>query len=226
MLAALLGDAPAGRCYVRVNGLDTGELDRDLDALAALPIAGIVLPKATPQALAAVTSDAPIIALVETAAGLLAVDEIAAHPRVERLMLGPVDLGAELGLRRREDGLELLFARAQLVVASSAAGIARPIDGVLPLIDDDDALRRETELARDLGMGAKACIHPRQLGVVRDVFTDHAEVAWARGVLEDYERAAREGRGVLRRGAEMIDLAVVERARHILNMNEKGPSLP
>jgi citrate lyase subunit beta/citryl-CoA lyase len=217
MLAELLDGERSGLCYVRVNGLESGELQRDLEALAGLPIAGIVLPKATPAALEVVPADVPVIALVESAAGLRAVDAIAAHGLVERLMLGPVDLAAELGLRRRTDGLELLLARSELVLASRVAGIAAPIDGVLAMIEDTEALRRETTLARDVGMGGKACIHPRQIAVVHAVFHDEQELAWARGVVDAYDAAARVGRGVLRRDDEMIDLAVVERARRVLD---------
>jgi citrate lyase subunit beta/citryl-CoA lyase len=200
---------------VRVNGAETGELQRDLAAVAELAVDGIVLPKATPAALVALPAEVPpVVAIVETAVGLLAAAEIAADERVVALMLGTIDLALDLGLRRRADGLELLHARSALVLASAAAGIGAPLDGVYPRLTDDDGLRAETALIRTLGMGGKACIHPRQLPIVAEVFTDQAEVDWARRVVDAYDRAP--GLGVVEVGGEMVDLPVVERARRIL----------
>jgi citrate lyase beta subunit len=217
-LAPLLQARDAMPTFVRVNGAATADLPHDLAALAGLAVDRIVLPKATPAALAALPDDVPpVIAIIESAAGLLSVVETAADSRVVALMLGPVDLALELGLRRRADGLELLHARSMLVLASAAAGIARPIDGVYPHLADDDGLGTEASLARSLGMGGKACVHPRQLDIVREAFADGVELSWARRIVEAYDAAP--GDGVIGVDGEMVDLPVVERARRILAAN-------
>jgi citrate lyase subunit beta/citryl-CoA lyase len=158
-----------------------------------------------------------VIALVESAQGLRRSYETAARPRVAALMLGAADLGAELGLEPREDGLEIVYARSKLVVDSAAAGLRRPIDVVRFDFRDREGLERETLLARSLGFGAKACVHPDQLDVVNRVFTPSAdEVSWATRVLAAYEDGLREGRGAVALDGELVDLPIVERARGVL----------
>ena len=78
-------------------------------------------------------------------------------------MLGAVDLGLELGLEPRPDGLELLFARSTLVVDSAAAGLRAPFDVVHVDVRDLDGLERDCALGRSLGFRGKACIHPAQV---------------------------------------------------------------
>jgi citrate lyase subunit beta/citryl-CoA lyase len=159
----------------------------------------------------------PVLALVESAAGLRSSFEIASRPRVAALVLGAADLGAELGLEPRTDGLELLHARSTLVVDSAAAGIRPPIDVVFLDTRDADGLERETRLARSLGFGGKACIHPDQVPIVNEVFAPREdELAWAAAVLEAYENGVRQGRGAVSLEGEMIDIAVVERARRLI----------
>lgn len=204
-----------GRVVVRVNALDTEHAAADLALVAAAPqVDAIVVPKAEPATLARATFPTPVIALVESAHGLRGAYEIAGAETVEALMLGPVDLAAELGLRVGADGRELLFARSQLVVDSAAAGLGPPIDGPSLAIGDEARLRAETEAGRALGFGSKTCIHPSQLAPVHAVFapTDE-ELTWAERVL-DGARAARGG--VFELDGEMVDEPVVKRARRIL----------
>jgi citrate lyase beta subunit len=203
---------------VRVNGVDTEFFHEDLAALAALDLDAIVLPKAAPDAVAALgETGAPVVAIVETAAGLRLAYETAASARVAALVLGAADLGAELGLEPRPDGLEIVFARSKVVVDSAAARVRPPFDIVHLDVRDDDGLEAEARLARSLGFRGKACIHPAQVGIVNRVFTPSAEeIDWARGVVAAYEEGIREGRGAVALAGAMIDLPVVERARNVL----------
>jgi citrate lyase beta subunit len=203
---------------VRVNGTETVYFPEDLAAVTELEVEGIVLPKATPDAVAALGSKGPpVIALVETAQGLRLAYETAAEPRVVALMLGAVDLGSELGLQPRSDGIEILYARSKLVVDSAAAGIRPPFDVVHLEVHDVDGLESEALLARSLGFGGKTCIHPAQVAIVNEVFTPSVEqVERAKRVLAAYERGLSEGRGVVTLEGKMVDLPVVEHARRIL----------
>ena len=159
----------------------------------------------------------PIIAIVETASGLQESEDVACAPGVRALLLGAVDLGVQLRLTPRVDGLELPFARSKLVMDSAAAGIAAPIDAVHVQLSDENGLRRECELARSLGFGGKACIHPRQVPVVERAFAPTpAELDRARRVVEAYEAALRDGAGVARVDGEMVDLPVYERALDVI----------
>jgi citrate lyase beta subunit len=218
------GTASRALRTVRVNGLGSEHFTADLEAIRGLPLDGIVLPKASPGAVDALGPEGPpVLALIETATGLRAAFEIASRPRVAALVLGAADLGAELGLEARPDGLELLHARSTLVVDSAAAGIRSPIDVVFLDTRDADGLERETRLARSLGFGGKACIHPAQVPVVNGVFApSEDELAWAESVLDAYENGVREGRGAVSLAGEMVDVAVVERARRLIALSSAG----
>jgi citrate lyase beta subunit len=227
--AALTGrTSVAGRCAVRINALDTPFAGDDLAMASAAGADAIVVPKAHASSLGTLDTAAlpPIIAIVETAAGLQESAEIAAAPGVWALLLGAVDLGVELRLTPRADGLELLFARSKLVIDSAAAQIAPPIDVVHVDVAGDDALRAESELAHSLGFGGKACIHPRQVPIVERAFAPTAdELKRARRVIGAYEAAAARGEGVVRVDGAMVDLPVYERALDIV-AEQLEPGLP
>jgi citrate lyase beta subunit len=220
------GAATRSLVAVRLNGVGTAHWEADLQALSGLELDALVLPKATPKAVAALGADGPpVVAIVDTALGVRHAYETARLPRVAALVLGAVDLGAELGLEARADGQEVLYARSQLVVDSAAAGIRSPFDLVHLDFRDDEGLEAEARLARSLGFRGKACIHPAQVEVVNRVFSPtKEEQERARRVVETYERALADGRGVVALDGEMIDLPVVERARRVLAESERSVS--
>lgn len=201
-----------------MNGPDTRWFDDDVALLRELELDAIVMPKATPGFVAALGTDGPpVIAVVETAAGLRLAYETASAARVVMLVLGAADLGAELGLEPRADELEIIYARSKVVVDSAATGIRAPIDVVHLDTRDRDGLERSARFARSLGFRGKACIHPDHVPVVNSVFAPDAdEVEWAQRVVEAFERGEREGRGAVALEGTMVDLPVVERARRIL----------
>lgn len=207
---------------VRVNGARTDDFAHDLELVGELALDAIVLPKADPESMALLPVDLPaVIAIVETAVGLRLAYETACASQVAALLLGSVDLGAELRLESRADGLELLYARARIVESAAVAGIAPPIDGVHVDVRDRAGLERAARFARSLGFRGKACVHPEQVPVVNDVFTfDPDEVERARAILQTYEEALLEGRGVAVHAGQMIDAAVVQRARRTLREAE------
>ena len=204
---------------VRVNGAGTPWFEDDLAAARELPLEALVLPKATPDAVAALGPDGPpVIAIVETAQGLRLAYETASSPRVAALLLGAADLGAELGWEPRPDGLELVYARSKVVADSAAAGIRGPFDVVHVDTRDDAGLEAAARFARSLGFRGKACIHPAQVPIVNRVFRPDADsVAWAERVVEAAETGGREGRGAVALDGEMIDAPIVDRARKILS---------
>lgn len=209
---------------LRINGADTRWFADDLALVALLGAAldALVLPKATVAALDALpAAGPPVYALVESAGGLREAYEIARHPRVAALMLGTVDLAADLGLEPGDDGTELLPIRSQLVRDSRAAGAPPPVDGVWTRLDDPGGLAHDAARARALGLRGKLCIHPAQLDVVHATFTPSAAArAWAQRVLASYETAAARGEGAAVVDGEMVDVAVVERAQRLLRESE------
>ena len=200
---------------VRVNAPRSQAIEADLECIRGLSIHGIVVPKAHPGELAPVDlGGLPVVAMVEDAEGVRGAFELAQVANVVRLALGGVDLAAELGLTPRADGLQLLHVRSRLVIDSAAAGVAPPIDTPYLRYRDDEGLRAECELARSLGFGAKACIHPAQVERVSRTFApSDDDLEWARSVVAAYEQ---DGRGVTGHDGEMIDAPVVARARALL----------
>ena len=206
---------------VRINGTDTEWFEDDLALVGELELAAVVLPKATPDAVAALGADGPpVIAIVETALGLRLAYETASAPRVAALAIGAVDLGAQLRLEPRPDGLEILHTRSRVVVDSAAAGIRAPFDVVHVDIQDDARLEEQSAFARSLGFRGKSCIHPRQVPIVNRVFMpSEREVAWARDVVEAFEESGGQAVSV---NGEMIDRPAAERARRVLDEAERS----
>jgi len=216
VVAAALADAGDGPArLLRVNAAGTAWHDDDIAFAATLELAGLVLPKASPDALEALGGDGPpVIAIVETALGLTQAFEIASRPRVATLLLGSVDLGSEVGLETRPDGQEILYARSKLTFDSAAAGLQGPIDVVHLDFRDTAGLEEQCRLARALGFRGKACIHPGQIETINRVFSPSAdEIAWARGVVDAFEG---QNEGVLAVNGTMVDKPVVDRARRVL----------
>ena len=207
---------------VRINALDTEWGLGDLAALKSAAVRdlvdAIILPKATPQALADLdTGGIPVIALIETAAGLRRAYEVAAHRSVHALALGSADLGAELDWVPRPDGLELLHARATLVLDSAAAGIRAPFDVVYVDTRNQAGLLAESAMGRTLGLGGKMCIHPSQIPTVNQVFAPTTdEIALAEEIVKEFERALEAGSGVAVVRGRMVDQPVVTLARRTL----------
>ena len=203
---------------VRVNGTETEWFSGDVEAIAAIGLDGIVLPKATPEAAAAAAElGVAVVAIVETAVGLLRAPETAAASPVACLMLGAVDLGLDLRLEPRPDALELLHARSSIVLASAAAGLRPPVDRVWVDIRDAVGLGDDCAFARSLGFRGKACIHPDQVTVVNEGFAPtEGDLGRARAIVAAFEQAEAEGIGAVALDGEMIDLPVVERARELL----------
>ncbi len=199
--------------YVRVNAAGTPWHADDIAAMAALPVAAIVLPKAeSPSAIAQVSKEAgdkPVVALLESARGIAMARQIAACGCVPRLAFGSIDYCADLGAAHLRE--TLLAARSEIVLASRLAALAPPLDGVTTSLDDAALLEDDARYALNLGFGGKLCIHPRQILPVRRGFSPTPEeLAWARTI------AATEGQGAVRVDGGMVDAPVRARARQIL----------
>jgi citrate lyase subunit beta/citryl-CoA lyase len=233
-LAASFAALPAGdrrRLLVRINAAGTPWHDDDRAQIGALAaqglIAGIVLPKAERAAdlsrlAGAAGPSAALVPLIESAAGLAAVDELAAGPQVLRLAFGNLDFQADLGLACDADEAELVPVRLALLLASRRAGLPAPIDGVTPDWRDAVRLAADTARARRGGFGAKLCIHPDQVAPVHAALGPTAqELAWARRVVEAMRTAG--GGGVVSLDGRMVDAPVVRLAERLLALEEQQP---
>lgn len=232
----LVGDFGETELAVRINALGTPYFDEDLAAVVEAGACAIVLPKSeTAAGLAAVTeaievaertrrrasNDAnrvSLLALVETAAGITNVSSLAAAtPRVDALCFGHADFSLDMGLAEADPSTGIVYhARCTLALAAKAGGVA-PIDNVCLAIKDAAGFRDDTELGCRLGFEGKLCIHPAQVGIANDVYTPtDDQIVYARRVVEAWEQARAEGRGVFTLDAKMVDAPLVAVQERIL----------
>ncbi|AWB95188.1 CoA ester lyase [Agromyces badenianii] len=201
------------RVVVRVNPASSTHFDDDLTALAETGYRTVMLAKCEGTADVVDLAGYEVIALCETARGVLAAPEIAKLPNVSALMWGAEDLVASLGgsSSRFPDGRYrdvARHARSQVCLAAAAHDIAA-VDAVHLAIDDVDGLRAEAEDAAALGFSSTACIHPRQVDVVREAYRpDPDRLEWARAVLA----AAEDGPGAFAFRGGMVDAPVLRQA--------------
>ncbi|MFL6157569.1 MAG: HpcH/HpaI aldolase/citrate lyase family protein [Marmoricola sp.] len=233
VVAFLAGATTKRRVAVRVNAAGTPWCHSDLIALAGLdhPPATVVVPKvesagdvAFVERLLTGVSARPagtgirVQALIESAAGLVAVDEIAASgASLEALILGYADLAASLG---RDPGATSWHpARERLLWAARAHGL-RAIDGPHLGIAVDNAFTAGLAEATSAGFDGKWVIHPGQIDAVNEAFTPGAaQVDWAERVLAALAAGEEQGLGAVALDGAMLDEAIAVRARRVLARN-------
>ena len=221
---------------VRVNGLQTGLTDADLDAIAPAKPDAIMLPKAEGGA-AVVHADAKLAVreainglpdghikilpiATETAAALFIAGTFAgASARLIGLTWGAEDLSAELGAQSNRDAagrwLDPYRLARTLCLAGAAAAAVPAIDTVYVDFRDNDGFRRECEEACRDGFVGKMAIHPAQVPIINEVFTPSAAaVEHARSIVEAF--AKNPGAGVVGIGGVMYDRPHLVRAEQLL----------
>jgi (S)-citramalyl-CoA lyase len=205
---------------LRINGLDTLAGISDLEALlgssSAVPDF-LVLPKTETighlqildRLLTSAGKGTRLIGLIESARGLAAVEAIAAAtPRLVGLMFGAADMAADLAAATVWE--PLLMARSRLVAACALAGVLA-IDAPFFKMHDEAGMKQEVAAAVALGFGAKAAIHPAQIGAINAALTPTAgAVEKARSIL------AENAKGVGTIDGQMIDEAIARKARRVL----------
>jgi citrate lyase subunit beta/citryl-CoA lyase len=224
------------RLLVRINGLDTGMTDADLDAVVAGTPDAVVLPKAE-GATSVVHLDAKLAAreaiagapeghikilaqAVETAAGLFAAGTFrGASTRLIGLTWGPEDLSSELGAAANRDADGALtepyrLARSLCLYAAAAANLPA-IETVFVDFRNSEGLRRDTEAARRDGFTGRLAIHPAQVPIINEVFTPtSAEIEKAKALVAAF--TAQPGAGAVGIEGKMYDRPHLVRAQALL----------
>lgn len=206
---------------VRLNARGTRDHTLDLEALRGVAT-HVMLSKTESAAEAESTAGdlglgVQVVALLETAQGIARASAIAASDVVIRLALGNVDLATELGVDA-DDQQALLTARSLLAIASAAAGLAGPVDGVTTNLDDTERVTADASHASSLGFRGKLCVHPRQIGAARlGLAPSAAQISWAERILAT--ASGGEARAV---DGTMVDRPVEDRARDILRRATTG----
>ncbi|CAI8893901.1 HpcH/HpaI aldolase/citrate lyase family protein [Pseudomonas serbica] len=219
-LAAFLNQNPEASVVVRVNSADH-PMHKDDIAFCAhhSGIAAVILPKAetAAQVLKAADCKKPIWPLIESAAGVANIKEIASTWAVQRLTFGALDLALDLGVRASSSAAYRVFdqVRYELLVNSALHSLEKPLDTVFPNIADTDGLTRFAQDARDLGFCGMLAIHPSQVDVINSVFTpSQSEIEWAQRIVE----AASGAPGAFRLDGKMIDAPVIAEAKRVVSL--------
>ncbi|MDW3214396.1 MAG: CoA ester lyase [Ilumatobacteraceae bacterium] len=211
---------------IRCNGLDTPWGADDLAAAATSGAAAVVIPKvgsseyldqiAQQLDAAGAPAELAIWAMIETPSALLDIRSIAHHPRVTVLVMGTNDLIKELRTVALADRSPLIPHLATALVGAREADKVI-LDGVYNDVRDPDGFRAEAEQGKAFGFDGKTLIHPSQVEPTNEVWapTDD-EVEFSRRVIEAFEAAEAEGRGVITVDGRMIENLHVDNARRVL----------
>lgn len=217
---------------VRINGLESGLAEEDLEVLLPAHPDGIVVPKVvSAEALQWVDEklcaaerrfgwpegSLALLAIIERARAFINLVQICqATPRLQALIFGAEDLASDLGVRRTREGMELFYARSALVMHAAAFGL-QAIDWVTVDFQDVSRVREEAEQGATLGFAGKQIIHPNQVQPVQEAFTpSDEEIAWARDILAAYAWYQERGQGAFAFAGQMVDRPVIRRAEGLL----------
>jgi len=197
---------------IRINGAGSEWHSLDLDAVARSKADIVVVPRAASAHLVddvAKTAAKPVLAMIETAAGVLAAAEIA--QTCAGLIAGTNDLRADLKLPLDATREPISASLQMIVLAARAAGVA-VFDGVFNSLDDAEGFAKEATAGRRLGFDGKSLIHPDQIAPCHRAFAPSAaEIERAKALV-----AAFHG-GAERFGNEMIERMHVEAAQRLLD---------
>ncbi len=256
-IIAAIGDIDWGKktLSVRINGLDTPFWYRDVVDLlenASDRLDQIMIPKvgcaADIYAVDALVSSIEaakgrrrrisLEVIIETAAGIAHVEEIAAaSPRLQAMSLGAADFAASMGMQTTgiggtqenyymvRDGQKYWpdpwhWAQAAIVAACRTHGVL-PVDGPFGDFSDDEGFRAQALRSATLGMVGKWAIHPKQVALANEVFTpSEAAVAEAREILAAMAEAQRTGQGAAVYKGRLVDLASIRQAEVIVRQAE------
>lgn len=206
------------KLWVRVG---RATIHDDIDALrGSTGYAGIMLADAVPETLTLLAEqlpEVPALVLIESAAALDALTEMAASPNILTFGVGEVDLLADLGVRRSASTAHIIDTiRFRMVQAAAAAGLLAPVAPTSLNVRDSESLRSSTEHLRDLGFGSRTAIHPAQCEIVARVFAPTPEeIERARALLAAFARAG--GAVAVDDDGRFIDAAVLREARTTLS---------
>lgn len=204
---------------VRANSPETDIGKEDLRILANLKgLHGVMIPKCeskeTLQYVSRAMPQTSILPIIESAAGFVALSEIAAEANVSRLVVGHIDFLADTGMQCAEDQRELDTLRFNVAMFTRKYNLSPAIDGVTVSVDDAALIRNDTLRSVRFGFGGKLCIHPKQVAVVHETLAPSSqELDWAKRVLVAI--ADSQGAAVQLDG-KMVDLPVVLQAQRLI----------
>lgn len=215
---------------VRINDLNTPYWEKDLICAITNGAKGVMVSKAETEGemrmlckkVREVLAESPrefeVIPLIETAKGVQFAYAISSiDDMISRLAFGSIDFSLDINCELTPNGLELLFARSQIVIASKAAGIGSPIDAVYPDLNNEDGLEMEAKFGKQLGFKSKLIIHPKQIQIVHKTFTpSKEETVSAHEIVKAFEAAEKNGVASITVNNRLVDYPVYKKAKSIV----------
>lgn len=215
---------------IRINGLDTPFFLEDLNEFICDEVDTIMLPKASIETITKLNlmidnimqsnnfnKDVKIVPIIELAASLLEVEEIVKMKRIDGILLGAEDLSSDMEIERTKTGEEIAYPRARIAFACHAHKIDA-IDTPFTDVIDNEGLNKDALVARNLGMNAKAAIHPNQVAIINEVFSpSQKQIEYAQKVLI----AAETNKGAFSLDGKMVDKPIIERSQKVIAKAKK-----
>ena len=224
---------------VRVNGHETGRMEEDALAVVCAGVDCLMVPKVeVPETLPRMDAllyalererglevgGVRLLPIVETARGLVLVDEIAsaAPKRVLTLAFGLGDFSTDLQVDLTQDATELLYARQRIVVAARACRMRAPIDGPYLDIKNLGGLEEETRLSRQLGFEGRVVVYPLQVDTVQRVYSELSDedAERAQKIIDAFEAAEGSGSASIQVEGQFVDYPIYDRARQKLRLHQ------
>ena len=224
----------------RLNSLDTGLFHMDLEAVAQTDIYGISVGKINSEKDIMLISEAieeqeskkgiqlgsiKLIPWIETAKGLLRCYEIlASDQRIIAAAFGAEDFTNDMGIERREDSNETIYARSQVTISARAANVLA-LDTPYFGFKDPDGLRVSAQEAKSIGFKGKFAIHPSQIQDINKYFSpSDSEIEHAKAVIKIFEESKAKGRGSTSLNGQVVDVPVVKRAEALISQAKEMPT--
>ncbi|MDN7228301.1 CoA ester lyase [Planococcus sp. N064] len=221
-----LEDKPAKPIFLRVNQYGTEWYAEDVKLARHENVNGIMLPKAESARQVQETWDGmgangELIVLVETAVGIVRLEDIFSNPNVSGVAFGAIDYAVDADLTLTEAGLEAIYARSRIVTYAKAAGVEGIYDTVFADIHNTESLQKRAVSARALGFNGQMAVHPKQIETIHEVYSPSREdIDWAVKVLHHAEHEAK-GAGVFMLDGKMVDRPIIEKAKQIYSAAER-----
>ena len=230
--ALATGGYGARERVVRVNGLDSPWGEADIAAIATSDLDAVLLPKVEgPEMVEQVVDllvshgardDLPIWCMIETPMGVLRVEALAAawRGRIGALVMGTSDLATDLHCLHTPTRTAFLYSLSHCIVVARAYGVA-VLDGVHLDLSDDGGFAASCQQGLELGFDGKTLIHPKTIAQANATFgPDGVAVTWSRRVIEAFDAAAAEGKGVVLLDGQLIENLHVTEARRVVTLAE------
>jgi len=206
--------------YIRINDIQSPYFEDDIASIQDLNIRGIVLPKASIEAvkLLSTKTTKDIIPIIESPLAVLDARDIISHKHVTAVLLGAEDCTKEMNITRTAQGLEIDYMRHYIALVAHAYH-KEAIDTPWIHKDDETGLLQDTTYAKSIGFTAKSAIHPNHVATINKVFTpSEKEIFEAKRIVK---KAEDTNKGAFLLDGKMVDAPIIEKAQKLLQLARK-----